>query len=157
MILTQGGVRPIVSLVVESSSEHSVRRYWNRVWSQGNVVAAREFYAPTFRLNGQETSVDEFVNGAEAWLCHFSEFDADVQEIFTCGSVIVSRVVYRATHTGDFKTVPARGMTFELSGIDIFEFREARVTCHWHETDHLDMFQQLGAEPRPIDGTGSAA
>lgn len=136
--------------MVESSSELRVRRYWDEVWSKGNVAAAREFYAPVFQLNGHETSVDDFSKNAEAWLGHFSDFDVEVHKLFVCGSIVVSRVIYRATHTGDFKTVPAHGKTFELSGIDIFEFQAGRVASHWHETDHLDMFQQLDAEPRPV-------
>lgn len=140
----------IVSDVTESPSEGSVRRYWDEVWSKGNVGAVGDFYAPIFCLNGHETSVEEFAKGAEAWQAHFSDFEADVHKLFVCGSVVVSRVIYRATHTGDFKTLPKTGKTFELSGIDIFEFEDGRVTTHWHETDHWDMFQQLGAEPRPI-------
>jgi steroid delta-isomerase-like uncharacterized protein len=136
--------------MTESPSERSVRRYWDEVWSKGDVAAVGEFYAPIFRLNGEQTSVEEFAEQAEAWLGHFSDWGVEVHKLFVCGSVVVSRVLYRATHTGDFKTVPASGKTFELSGIDIFEFEAGRVTSHWHETDHLDMFQQLGAEPRPV-------
>jgi len=136
--------------MAESSNERSVRRYWDEVWSQGNVAAVGEFYAPIFRLNGEETSVEKFAENAEAWLGHFSDFGVEVDKLFVCGGVVVSSVIYRATHTGDFKTVPASGETFELSGIDIFEFEAGRATVHWHETDHLDMFQQLGAEPRPM-------
>lgn len=134
----------------EQANERSVRRYWEEVWSKGNVAAAREFYAPAFQLNGEETSVEDFAEHAESWLDHFSDFGVEVDRLFSCGSVVVSRVIYRATHTGDFKTVPASGKTFELSGIDIFEFQAGQVTSHWHETDHLDMFQQLGAEARPV-------
>ncbi len=136
--------------MTESPSERSVQRYWDEVWSKGNAMAVGEFYAPIFRLNGEQTSVEEFSENAERWLDHFSDFGVEVDKLFVCGSVVVSRVIYRAKHSGDFNTVPATGKTFELSGIDIFEFRAGRVTSHWHETDHLDMFQQLGAEPRPV-------
>ncbi len=134
--------------MTESPRERSVRRYWDEVWSKGNVAAVGEFYASIFHLNGKEISVDTFAENARAWLGHFSDFNVEVHKLFACGDVIVSRVIYRAAHTGDFRTVPASGETFELSGIDIFEFEDRRVTGHWHETDHWDMFEQLGAEPR---------
>jgi len=136
--------------MADSPSERSVRRYWDEVWSKGNVAAAGEFYAATFELNGDETSVERFAENARAWLAHFSDFDVEVHKLFVCEDHVVSRVIYRAAHTGDFKTLPASGKTFELSGIDIFEFETGRVTRHWHETDHWDMFEQLGAEPRPV-------
>ncbi len=127
----------------------SVRSYWKDVWSNGDVAAASDFYAPTFCLNGEQTTVQEFAEGANSWLAHFSDFAVEVDKLFACGSSVVSRVIYRAVHTGDFVTFPATGKTFELSGIDIFEFFDGLVTTHWHETDHWDMFQQLGAEVRP--------
>jgi predicted ester cyclase len=45
--------------------------------------------------------------------------------------------------------LPASGRSFTLSGIDIFEFVDGQVVQHWHETDHLELFTQLGAELRP--------
>lgn len=55
-------------------------------------------------------------------------------------------MLYRGTHKGDFKSVPATGRPIEVSGIDIFRFRDDKVTEHWHEADHLEMFRQLGAD-----------
>ena len=65
--------------MAESSSERNVRRYWDEVWTKGSVAAARDVYAPRFRLNGEETSVEEFSENAEAWLGHFTDIDAEVQ------------------------------------------------------------------------------
>jgi steroid delta-isomerase-like uncharacterized protein len=136
--------------VAGSANEKRVRRYWIEVWSKGNVEAVRDFYAPVFELNGEETSVEDFVRNARSWLDHFTDFSVEIQQVFECGPAFVSRVIYHATHTADFKTVPAQGKRVELSGIDIFEFREERVIRHWHEADHSAMFRQLGTEPQPV-------
>ena len=125
-----------------------MRSYWIDVWSKGDVAALTDFYAPTFSLNGEQTSVAKFSEGVISWLAHFSDFAVEIDKLFECDSTVVSRVTYRAVHTGDFMTFPKTGKTFELSGIDIFEFRDGLVTAHWHETDHWSMFQQLGAELR---------
>lgn len=134
--------------MAESPSVGSVRSYWNDVWSKGDVAAVSDFYAPTFSLNGEQTSVEKFAEGVNSWLAHFSNFAVEVDKLFECDSTVVSRVIYRAVHTGDFMTFPKTGKTFELSGIDIFEFRDGLVITHWHETDHWNMFRQLGAELR---------
>lgn len=130
-------------------SEQSVRRYWEEFWSKGDRAAVDEFYAPTFRLNGEDKLRDEWREGAERWRSKFSDVRIEVDKLFTCGDVVVSRIIFRGTHTGDLTTLPATGKDFELSGIDIFEFEDGRVVDHWHETDHLDLFEQLGAEVRP--------
>jgi len=41
------------------------------------------------------------------------------------------------------------GTSIEVSGIDIFRFRDDKVIEHWHEADHLEMFRQLGADVTP--------
>ncbi len=50
----------------------------------------------------------------------------------------------------DFEAVPARGRTIEVTAIDIFRFSDGQVVEHWHETDHLTLYQQMGAEVRAV-------
>lgn len=129
--------------------EGTIARYWREFWTEGRLEVAHEVYAPRFRQNSDELTRDAFIEGAAAWRAHFTDFRADVDELFSVGSRVISRVTYRGTHTGDFKRVPATGRPFELTGIDIFEFEAGEVTRHWHETDHLELFLQLGAQLAP--------
>ena len=141
----------MIALVGARENEQSVRRYWDEFWSKANLDAAADFYAPTYRENGVELTPQEFAKGAKTWLGKFEDFTVEVQKLFSCGDdLVVSRVRYRAKHVGDFKAVPATGKTTDITGIDIFEFDEnGRVVDHWHEADHLLLFQQMGAELRP--------
>jgi steroid delta-isomerase-like uncharacterized protein len=129
-----------------TENEAIVARYWREVWSEGRFEVAAEIYAPHYRENLESATPAEFIAGASAWAAHFTGFRADVDELFSVGSRVVSRVTYRGVHTGDFKRVPARGRSYEHSGIDIFEFEDGKVVQHWHSTDHLELFRQLGAE-----------
>lgn len=141
----------MIALVGARENEQSVRRYWDEFWSKGNLGAAADFYAPTYRENGVELTPEEFAIGAKSWMDKFEDFSAEVQKLLSCGDdVVVSRVRYRAKHVGDFKALPATGKTTDITGIDIFEFDEnGRVVDHWHEADHLLLFQQMGAELQP--------
>lgn len=132
-----------------TAQEDSVRRYWHDVWSNGDLTGVSAFYAPSFRLNGEPTTTSDFRAGVERWRRHFEAFTVDVERVFTCEAAVVSRVIYHGIHVGDFDTVPATGRRVEVSGLDVFEFEGERVVAHWHETDHLEMFHQLGAEARP--------
>ena len=132
-----------------TEDEETILRYWRDVWTEGRFEVAAEIYAPTYHENLEASTPEEFAVGAAAWHAHFDEIRVAVDELFSVGHRVVSRVTYRGTHTGDFKRVPARGRTFEVSGIDIFEFEHGRVVRHWHETDHLEFFRQLGGELAP--------
>ena len=135
-----------------TDDERTIERYWREVWTAGRFEAASEVYAPTFRENFDPPSTPtEFAARAAVWAAHFTDFRVDIDELFSAGNRVISRVTYRGTHTGDFKRIPAREREVAVSGIDIFEFEDGRVVQHWHETDHLELFRQLGAELRPGD------
>ena len=134
-----------------SPDEETIRRYWDEIWSEGRFDLAGEVYAPRYRENLHDRTPEEFAAGAARWRAHFSGFRIDVEELFSVEHRVITRVTYRGTHTGDFTWLPAQGGEYALSGIDIFEFENGRVVQHWHETDHLDLFEQLGAELRAND------
>lgn len=126
--------------------EALVARYWQEFWSDGRMDFAAEYYAPTYEENLESLTPEAFVVRASRWRAHFEDFTVRLDEVFSVGDRVVSRVTYRGRHTGAFAYLPARGLTFEQSGIDIFEFRASRVVRHWHETDHLELFDQIGAK-----------
>ena len=134
-----------------SENEQAVRRYWDEFWTKGNLAAAADFYAPKYRENGEELTPQEFAEGAKPWMDKFENFSATVEKLWACGDkVVASRVRYRAKHVGDFKSVPATGKEIDVTGNDIFEFDEhGKVVDHWHEADHLLLYQQVGGEIRP--------
>jgi len=131
------------------SNEERVRAYWDRVWSHGEVEFATEFYASTFRQNGEEVVAAEFAEGARSWRAKFEGFEAKVDRLFTFENVIVTQVTYRGRHVGDFKRIPATGKDTEVTGLDVFLFEDGRCVEHLHEADHYAMFVQLGAPPTP--------
>ena len=135
-----------------TDNEATIRRYWQELWTEGHTEIAAEIYAPTYRENRETLTPAEFAEHAAAWRAHFENFTITVDEIFSCGDRVITRVSAEGTHTGDFRILPATGRSYELTGIDIFEFVDGRVVQHWHETDHLELFTQLGAELRPAGG-----
>ena len=128
--------------------EATIRRYWTEIWTHGRFDLVDQVYAPAYRENLETATPSAFAAGAAAWRAHFTDFRVEIDELFSVGDRVITRVTYYATHTGDFKFMPATGRTCQVSGIDIFEFVGDRVVQHWHETDHLELFRQLGAELR---------
>jgi predicted ester cyclase len=53
-----------------------------------------------------------------------------------------------ATHTGEFRGIPATNKRITVTGIGIFRFSDdGRVVESWDSMDQLGMLQQLGAIP----------
>lgn len=130
-------------------SEGRVHEYWRRLWSEGDVAFAHQFYAPTFLQNGVERTPETFATGAAWFRSHFEGFTATVDRIFACGDSVVTRVVYTATHAREFPGVPVTGAHVEVTGLDVFRFEDGRVVEHLHEADHEAMWEQLGVRLPP--------
>ncbi len=122
-----------------------VMRYWQEAWSQGRLEVLSEFYAAPFRENDEEHMPESFAEGLVQWRKIFPDFRAEVDQVWTTPDAVITRVIYTGTHQGDFSFLPATGLTFRSGGLDVFEFdTEGKVAQHWHETDHWELFSQLG-------------
>ena len=135
------------------TNEERVRRYWERFWSRGDTAAVDDFYAPTFRLNGQDVERGEWRDSAVRWRSCFRDLSARVDFLVTCGAtLVISRVLYSGTfEREEYLGLAPRGRRIDISGLDLFRFEGGRVVDHWHEADHHMMFVQLGAELRPAE------
>ena len=125
-------------------NEQRVRDFWLRVWSEGDVAFAHEFFAPNYRENDRERTPDGHARGAMAFRQYFPDFRTEVIGLMDFGDVVVSRVVFRGTYAGGWVGVESAGATTEVSGVDVFQFKDGLVFEHWHEADHELMWEQLG-------------
>jgi steroid delta-isomerase-like uncharacterized protein len=128
-----------------SARVQMVRRYWDEAWTNGETAYLSEFYAPTFRVNDEEETPEGFGDGIRAWRQHFPDFTVDVNDVWESTDAVITRLTFTGTHLGDFRVLPATGRTMQGSGLEVFEFDGSRVVRQWHETDHWEMFRQLGA------------
>lgn len=131
--------------MIDSELESRVRRYWGEVWSAGHVAYLDEFYAPRFRENDEDLTPAQFGQHVLGWREKFPDFAVTVDRLWGWPGGIATRVTYAGTHLGDFSVLAATGRTVRSGGLDVFEFDGECVVQHWHETDHYDLFAQLGA------------
>lgn len=131
------------------TNEKRVRDFWRRVWSEGDVAYAHEFFAPTYRENDRERTPDGHARGATAFREYFPDFRTEVIGLMDFGDVVVSRVVFRGTYAGGWAGVDSVGTATEVSGVDLFQFKDGLVVDHWHEADHELMWEQLGVPLPP--------
>ncbi len=124
-----------------------VRRYWEEAWSEGRTEVLSDFYAATYRENDDEFTPASFAEHLLRWREKFPDFRAEVDRVWTTPETVTTRVIYSGTHRGDFTFLPATGRAVRASGLDVFEFdASGKVVQHWHETDHWELFEQLGVE-----------
>lgn len=131
--------------VIEDARVQLLRRYWDEAWSQGSVHVLSDVYAPHYRENDEDLTPEQFSGHLLRWREKFPDFRAEIERYWLSDDAVTTRVMYTGTHLGDFPFLPATGRRVHTSGLDVFEFNdEGRVVQHWHETDHWELFEQLG-------------
>jgi steroid delta-isomerase-like uncharacterized protein len=133
------------------------RRYWDEVWSTGNIAMVDEIFATDSLFH---SGVGTAARGTEArkqasttrWRTALPDFRATIEDIFAEGDKVVVRWTVRGTHRGNIElesvdTIPSTGKQVSFAGMDIYHFKGGKIveTCrHWSS---LQLLQQLGVVP----------
>lgn len=79
----------------------------------------------------------------------FPDFHVAVEDMLEDGTKVITRSRFSGTHEGEFMGVPPTGNEFNISVIDIVEFRDGKAIAHWGVMDMAGMMQQLGVGGPP--------
>ncbi len=105
------------------TNEHRVREFWRRVWSEGDVAHAHEFFAKQYLENDRTRTPGAHGKAALGFRAMFPDLSTEVVRVLVKGDVVVTRVRYRGTYSGGFPGVSARGSTIDVGGLDVVPFR----------------------------------
>jgi steroid delta-isomerase-like uncharacterized protein len=78
----------------------------------------------------------------------FPDIRIAVEDQIAEGDKVVSRVMCRGTHRGEFMGVPSTGRQVVYEAIDIVRIVDGQIVEHWGVTDALGLLRQLGGIPR---------
>ena len=131
------------------SNEHRVREFWRRVWSEGDVAYAHEFFAQQYLENDRTRTPEAHGKAALGLREMFPDLSAEVVRVLVKDDVVVTRVRYRGTYSGGFPGVSAPGSVIDIGGLDVFRFDGGVVVEHLHEADHESLWEQLGVALPP--------
>jgi steroid delta-isomerase-like uncharacterized protein len=130
-----------------------VRRFFEEVWSTGDITQRDEFLAPGYRghISGSPQAIDR--DGWTAWFQGFRSAFPDarftVEDLIAEGDRVAARLTMRGTHLGPLNGIPPTGRPVVVSGMSIERIANGRIVEGWNENDALGMLGQLGALPPP--------
>ena len=75
----------------------------------------------------------------------FPDAHVATEAMYVAGDHLRWRFRFAGTHRGDFLGVPGTGATFDIPGITVLRFGEARCVERWSVADFLGLLMQVGA------------
>ncbi len=141
-------------------NKDTFRRYVEEVWKEEKLDIVDEVFAAKYLSHQSDGSVlergpEDVKKFVEEYRSAFSDIEDIVEDMIGEDDKVVTRWTLRATHTGDFRGIPATGNRVHITGIGIFRFSDdGKVVESWDSLDQLGMMRQLGAIPEP-EGAGA--
>ena len=130
-----------------SDAETAVRRFFQRVWNEGDVEAAADFLAPEFAShNSFDVKVvgpTEYGQAVVQFRHAFPDLVTTLEDVFAVGDRVAVRGTDRATHRGAFIGRAATGRRVTMTWIAIFQLRDGKAVEGWVETDLQHLLDQL--------------
>jgi predicted ester cyclase len=130
-----------------------VRRQEEELFTQGNLDAADEVYAPDYV--GHDPSNLEHIQGLEAakqaadYRKAFPDLRVTVKDVIAEGDKVAARLRFRGTHRGELDGIAPTGRRVDCTGIVISRMEGGKIVEDWANFDDLGMMQQLGAISKP--------
>ena len=136
-----------------SANKATVERYYQEAFNQGRMEVLDEIFA------GDHVEHDPFPGqsqGIEGVRQRVGAIRGAFNPQFTLESVldaeddkVVVRWTNRGIHRAEWFGVPPTGREVVVTGIDVHQLRDGKITEHWDEVDLLGLMMQLGAIPAP--------
>ena len=138
---------------VEEQNKELVKRFYEAA-NKGDPEALKEVLAPEYAWyvpsrNTEPISREgaiEFVREIHNAFpdCHWS-----IEDLIAKGDIVLSRFIFKGTHTGEYLGIPATGNKIEVSGFMMTRIENGKIVEDKEDVDMLGMMMQLGMELKP--------
>lgn len=136
-----------------SSEENAAiaRRWYTEGWT-GNFALAEEFFAPDLAVNGRVVGPEGPQRNCANRLVGFPDLRVTVEEQVVAGDKVVTRALWRGTHTGPYSGVAPTGRPVEVRDISIWRFVDGTSVENWTVLDQFGLLRQIGIIAATIGG-----
>jgi predicted SnoaL-like aldol condensation-catalyzing enzyme len=129
------------------------RRFFEDIFSQGNLALADEIIAPDYRDTGPG-AIPELPPGPEGskmlvtiYRNAFPDINFTIDEQIAEGDTVVTRWTASGTHKGELAGIPPTGKSVTVSGVAVDRIVNGKLVVGWDISDRYAMFEQLGLIP----------
>lgn len=115
--------------------------------NEGDVEACMSRMAPDFLINlagvPQMRGLDTWRQGVEVMRQGFTDFRAEIDDIFESGDRVAVRLTFHGKHTGEFQGVPATGRQVTYTSNEIYRVADGLIAEEWICSDMAGLMAQL--------------
>ena len=133
-------------------------RFFEDIFSQGNLAVADEIIAPDYR-DGGPGAIPGLPPGPEGskmlvmvYRNAFPDVHFVIDEQVAEGDTVVTRWTAYGTHKGELAGIPPTGKSVTVIGVSVDRIVNGKLVTGWSISDQYGMLQQLGVIPQQERG-----
>jgi predicted ester cyclase len=119
-----------------------VRGYMEEILTKGKLEAAHTYFAEHVMFNSGPPSNEVIAGLFHLFRAAFPDLQVDIDDQFSAGDKVATRVTFQGTHLGFFGDIAPTGRRVSLTGIAIDRIVAGRIVEMWHEADFLELKRQ---------------
>ena len=125
-----------------------IELYWETCWNGRRPDRLAEVFHDPYMHGRKESSPALMAGILEETFGSFPDLRVEVSETRVLDETVITRSTFIGTHGGEIFGLRATGKVVEMATLDVFFFREGKVSLYWHLTDHLPIVIGIGADVR---------
>ena len=138
---------------MSEANKATARRFYDEFLNKGDTSVVDAVYTPNVVIHappsppGSAPGTEGLKQMIGMYRTAFPDFHVTVDEMVSEGDVVVVRMTFQGTHTGDLMGIPPTGNKINIHGVDFLRFVGGKAAEVWHHEEELLMWQQLGVAP----------
>jgi len=141
---------------MSSGSSKAVVQRFRDALNAGDLDTAFAAFAPNAVIHMQSAQEpltrESFRQMGQLMLSAFTGGGATVEDMIVDGDMVVSRLMFRGTHTGHLMGIPPTGRSVAIAETVVDRIADGQIVESWRLFDQMTMMQQLGVIPAPGQG-----
>lgn len=123
----------------------TIIRHWVQAWMSRDLAAVDELFAPNYTVNAAPVGREGVKQAIQFLHTVFADLSAEVNELVAEGDTVAARWTVRGRQVGEFMGLPPTGEPLELTGINIYQIRDGKITANYEQTNIPALVQRLRA------------
>lgn len=116
------------------------------VWNKQQFDKMVDFLSDDFTDFSLPEQLPANAQGTEAWIRNTGKsFDhkTEVEVLVAEGDMAIAKILFTATHIGEWRGLAATGIEFSATGYRTFRVENGKIAAHWGHIDATAIHNQL--------------
>jgi predicted SnoaL-like aldol condensation-catalyzing enzyme len=141
---------------LQEQNKALVRRFYEEVWKNGNLDVADEIFAPDYarhdpRYSAPTSGPEGQKQIAAKFRSRFSMLDYSIDLTIAEADLVAARWTIRVMPKDIYRLL-ALGKPFDITGVNIFRFKNGKVVEIWNHRNDLEAQQNLNVPKLQMAG-----